>query len=347
MNLEFRKEERFAEFRSPLKNYEIDRQIVEHRYDPLTRRSTVITTGRLGLIKRLFESDDHEISEIVERTRSGCPFCPEQLQRSTPGFPSNIVEEGRIQVGEAILFPSLFAHMDYNAIAVLSREHYLELKQLAPKKVFDAFKAGLIYLKKLHKVCGKVLYASYIENYFPLSGSTIVHPHMQIVASDLPFGLLGELLEKSKGYYSSTGTNFWEDFVNSEANRSRFLGWIKDVVWLTPFAPTSTYEVWALSSEHSSFFDVGEEVVEGFAEGVAKVLNFYQDEKLSCFNLILYSGPLGSRSDKYFRLGLRIMGRSGYKFPYVSDLWGLQSLMFEGESYDAPEDLAQKLRRYF
>lgn len=347
MSIEFRKEERVAEFLSPLKGYGLDRQIVEHRYDPLTGRSTVITTGRLQLIKRLFESDDREISNIVEKTRGSCPFCPEQLQHSTPGFPSNIVEEGKIQVGEATVFPSLFAHMDHNAIAVLCREHYLELKQLAPEKILDGLRAGLIYLKKLNKTYGKTFYASYIENYLPLSGSTIVHPHMQILASDLPFGLLGELLEKSREYRTLRGANFWDDFVNSEDNQSRLLGKVGEIVWLTPFAPTSTYEVWAISQGHSSLLDIGEEVLKSFAVGIARVLSFYQDEKVSCFNLILYSGPLGDSSDEYFRLGLRVMGRSGYKFPYVSDLWGLQSLMFEGESYDTPEDLAQRLRRYF
>jgi hypothetical protein len=87
--------------------------------------------------------------------------------------------------------------------------------------------------------------------------------------------------------------------------------------------------------------------VDSFASGISKVLNFYQDNGLSCFNFVFYSGPLRENSDKYFRLGLRIIGRSGYKEPFVSDIWGLQSIMMEGESYDAPENMALKLKKYF
>jgi hypothetical protein len=44
---------------------------------------------------------------------------------------------------------------------------------------------------------------------------------------------------------------------------------------------------------------------------------------------------------------MKIIGRSGYRFPYVSDLWGLQTLMMEGEAYESPEAMAERIRKYF
>lgn len=347
MNLEYKKEIRYAKLLSPLKGFKLEEQIVEHRYDPLTLRGTVITIGRFDYVKKLFESDLQEIDKIVEKTRVGCPFCPEKLELATPKFPANIVREGKLVRGDAILFPGLFAHMDYNAIAVLSREHYLQLKALAPEKVRNGFKAGLAYVKRLCDAYDKTLYASFIENHFPLSGSTIIHPHMQVVASDLSFNLLNELLDSSRKYYLKNKENFWVKLVETENESERFVGTVGDVIWFTPFAPSNTYEIWAISKNYSSFLDINEGDVDAFANGISKVLNFFQDNGLSCFNLILYSGPLRENSDKYFRLGLRIIGRSGYKEPFVSDIWGLQSIMMEGESYDAPENMALKLKKYF
>ncbi len=345
--MEFRNEIRYAKFRSPLKNFESEEQVVEHRYDPLTGRSTVITRGRFQYVKKLFESDLREIAEVVEKTRASCPFCPEKLELSTPKFQPEIIEEGKIQVGDAVLFPGLFAHMENNAIVVLSKEHYLQPKELAPEKMSNAFKAGQEYIKRLSRTYNRTFYACFIENYLPLSGSTVIHPHIQILVSDLSFNLLRELLGKSQEYYSRYKNNFWLDLIKEEEKSERYIGGVGETAWFTPFAPSNTYEVWSVSRKHSSLLDLNKEDFETFAKGVSNVLSFYQDEGLSSFNMLLYSGPLGEDSDNYFRLGLRIVGRAGYKQPFVSDLWGLQTIMMEGESYDTPEDMAQRLKKYF
>lgn len=345
--MDFKREIEYAELLSPVKGFELDRQIVEHRYDPLTGQETVITTGRFSYIKRLFESDTNEIQRLVESTRASCPFCPEHLEHSTPKFTPEIASEGRIKVDEVVLFPSLFAHMEYNAIAVLSEEHFLPLRNLAPERFRKALEAGLNYIRRLSAHVDGALYYSLVENYFPLSGSTIIHPHIQILASRSPFNLLRVLLERSKEYFDKTGRNYWLDLIEAEELGERFLSSLSGVFWLTPYAPMSTYEVWAVSRDFSNIFDMDVNDISGLAEGVARVLRFFEDEGLSCFNLALYSGPLGEDSSRYFRAGLRIMARSGYRPPYVSDFWGLQSLLLEGESYDTPENMAQKLRAYF
>lgn len=104
MTIRFRKEVRFAELLTPLRNYEPEKQVVEHRYDPLTERTTVVTAGRFQYVKRNFESDEQIVSSIAESTKAVCPFCPSQLERSTPRFPSHIVPEGNIVVNDVVLF---------------------------------------------------------------------------------------------------------------------------------------------------------------------------------------------------------------------------------------------------
>lgn len=346
MSIQFRKEIKYAKLLSPLKDYQYDEQVVEHRLDPLLQRETVITPGRFQYVKRLFESDEKDIYNVVENTRANCPFCPEKVQASTPKFPKEIVEEGRILVGETVLFPSLFAHMDYNAVGVISREHYLKVNEI-PEKLSDGIKAGLIWIKSLYKYDEKIKYACFIENYFPPSGSTVVHPHIQVLASELPFNMLKELLDKSRMYYESYGTNYWTDLINIERNGERFLYESDNVVWLTPFAPMHTYEVSAISKGLSNFLELDDNIIKEFVKGVKCILNFFQEERLSSFNMVFYSGPLGESSKEYFRMGVKIIGRSGYRFPFVSDLWGLQTLMMEGEAYETPEVMAKKLRKYF
>lgn len=344
--MDFKREIRYAEFLSPT-GVRTERQVVERRYDPLTSRETVITTGRFQYVKRLFESDQKELQGLIESTKDSCPFCPERLERSTPRFTPEIAKEGWITVGDVVLFPSLFAHMEYNAVAILCKEHFLPLRELAPERVGKAFEAGLAYVERLLRSVDRTLYFSFVENHLPLSGSTVVHPHIQVLLGSSPFNLLRDLLERSKEYFIRNGRNYWLDLIEAEELGERFLGVLGDVVWLTPYAPMSTYEVWAISKSFSSILDTDVDGLSGFAEGIANVLKFFEDEGLSCFNLVLYSGPLGEDSSEYFRLGLRLIGRAGYKPPYVSDLWGLQALLQEGESYEAPESMARKIRPYF
>ncbi|MCX8188671.1 MAG: hypothetical protein N3F64_03095 [Nitrososphaeria archaeon] len=346
MSIQFIKEIKYAKLLSPLKDYQADEQAVEHRLDPLLNRETVITPGRFQYIKRLFESDEKEILNVIENTRASCPFCPERIQASTPKFPKEIVEEGKIVVGETILFPSLFAHMDYNAVGVLCKEHYLKLSEI-PDKLCDGFSAGLIWLKKLHNYNRNIKYACFIENYFPPSGSTVIHPHIQVLASERPFNMLKDLIWRSRKYFENYKTNYWLDLINVELEGDRFIGEINDIVWLTPFAPMHTYEILAISRRFSNLLEVGEEYIKGLVSGIKSVLKFFQDEGLSSFNLTLYSGPFGEDSSDYFRVGLKIVGRSGYRFPFVSDLWGLQTLMMHGEAYEVPERMAERLRKYF
>ncbi len=346
MSIQFIKEVKYARLLSPLKDYQVDEQAVEHRFDPLLNRETVITPGRFQYVKRLFESNEKDIVDVVEGTRVNCPFCPERIQASTPKFPKEIVKEGRIVVGETVLFPSLFAHMDYNAVGVLCKEHYLKLNEIH-EKLYDGIRAGLIWIKSLHKYDSNIKYACFIENYFPPSGSTVVHPHIQVLASELPFNMLKELLSKSEAYFKSNGTNYWIDLIDVERKGERFVSESDDVVWLTPFAPMYTYEVLAVSKSLSNFQELDDNTIREFVNGVKCVLNFFQEEGLSSFNMVFYSGPLGEDSKNYFRIGMKIIGRAGYRFPFVSDIWGLQTLMMEGEAYETPEAMAKKLKQHF
>lgn len=343
--MEFRKEKRFAELLNPLRGYEAERQEVEHRYDPLTGRETVVTVGRFGYAKRFFETDRREVQRLAEETERNCPFCPPRLRSATPLFPDRVVRGGTIRVGGAVLFPGLFAHIEHNAIVILGEEHYLTPGGYGAK-ILDAFLAGLAYLRRLRELHSEPLYASFLGNYLPLSGSTIVHPHMQVVASDLPFQLLAELLERSREYLERSGRNYWVELIGREEGGERWVGRAGGVAWLTPFAPSSTYEVWGISEHSSSILELGEGGLGDFAEGLGRVLRFYEEEGLSCFNFSLYS-PLQDEARDYFRVGMRVIARFGYRPPYVSDTWSLQAILGLGEAYDAPEEVARKLRGYF
>jgi galactose-1-phosphate uridylyltransferase len=250
-------------------------------------------------------------------------------------------------VGEAVCFPSLFAHEDFNAIVVPTRSHKLSLNEMSPTMFVDAFKACIEYFERVHTMRPAAKYDAIVMNFYPPAGSTVAHPHIQALASDLPFRATTELLEASKSHCQKSGSSYWTELVHTEERLGeRYIAKMGIVHWLTPFAPQGLNEAYAILSGVSSPDRLSDENLFGLSEGLARVLRFYYDTGVRSFNFAVYSGPFGEAID-YFDLGLRIVSRYGYKSRFVSDVWALQYLLGDQEVYEAPEQTCTKLRRYF
>jgi len=301
----------------------------------------------MDYVKRFIETDANFLQELVESTADSCPFCPDSVLSKSPMFPPELVPEGRIQVGDAVCFPSLFAHEDFNAIIVPTKSHGLQLNQLQPSMFVDAFKASLRYFECVRARKPEAKFASIIINFLPPAGSTIAHSHVQALASDIAFQSTDQLIVASKRYFGKNHVSYWNDLVEAEKKSGdRYLGRIGNVDWLTPFAPMGLNEAQGIVTGKSNFDKLASDDLEGLAEGLVRVLRHYHDIGVRSFNALIYSGPLGQALD-YFAVGLRIASRYGYKPRFVSDVWALQYLLGEQEVYGSPEETAHRLKRYF
>ena len=347
MPIRFESVERAARILSPLQDFKPVSQTIEHRKDPLTRRSVIVIKGRMDYVKRFIESDDKSLDELYKSTQADCPFCPSFVQAKAPKFIPEIAPEGRIQVGDAACFPSLFAHEDFNALVVPSPTHEMGLNEFSSGMLVDGFKACLQYFERVRAWRAEARYAAIAMNFLPPAGSTVAHTHIQALASDIPIHSIAELLEKSKAYFEEHGTSYWSDLVETENRLGiRYLGSFGDVYWLTPFAPMGLAEAQAIVSGKSSLDRLSDADLNGLAEGIVRVLRFYHDIGVRAFNAAIYSGLLGDEND-YFNVGLRMVLRYGYKPRFVSDVWSLQYLLGEREVYETPEETCAKLRKYF
>jgi len=338
---------REARLLNPLKNFEPEAQLIDHRRDPLTGRSVIVLKGRMDYIRRYLESDETAIANLADSTQQDCPFCPDSVEKRAPKFIPEISSDGRISMGEAVCFPSLFAHWDHNAVVVPTRSHKVTLNQMSPRMFVDAFKVCVEYFRRLHAWRPEVRNNAIIMNFYPPAGSTIAHPHIQALASDVPLPLTHELLEASASYFRRDRRSYWADLVQEERRiRERFLGTLGKVQWLTPFAPIGLNEVQAIVSGVSDLSSIADGDLNDLAQGLVRVLMYYHETGVRSFNMAIYSGPSGEALD-YFDLNLRIVSRYGYKPRFVSDVWALQYLLGGQEVCEAPEDACSKLRKYF
>jgi galactose-1-phosphate uridylyltransferase len=344
--IEFNKTVKQTKILSPLKNFEEETLTFEYRTDPLTGRNTTVIKEMLSYVGKFLSSDAELLKRLVEKTRATCPFCPESVRTKTPMFPQNFLTEGRIIEGDAVVIPNLLGHAERSVLAVLGQEHHLPLKDFSPKLLLDGFKGAMRYLNRLGEVDASARFPVFVFNYLPPAGSSIFHPHMQILARDRPFYLVNLLLAKSKEYYERSGSSFWRDLVAAEANGERYLFEVNGVEWFVPFAPLrGLNEVQAVVSGKSSFKELSDAEWLGIAEGISRGLGFYHSQGYVSFNIVLLSGPLNGHLD-YYDVNLRIVSRPGIQQFSFTDSWAVPYLLWDGEAVELPESFAEKIRAY-
>jgi UDPglucose--hexose-1-phosphate uridylyltransferase len=347
MPIHFESEIREAQILSPLNNFQLTTQTVEHRTDPLTGHRVIVSTGRMDYVKRFIQSDQTFIDELVRSNQATCPFCPDAVGKNAPKFPYEIAPEGRFNVGEAVCFPSLFAHEDFNALVVPTTQHRVQLNEFSPDMLFNGFKACLTYFRRVLTAFPEAKYPAIVMNFLPPAGSTIAHPHIQALVSYAPLLGTANLLAASHSYASANGSRYWNDLVEIEKQlRVRYVSNLDGAHWLTPFAPLGLNEAEAIILNKSSLETLSDRELMGLADGLTKILRYYHDIEVRSFNMAIYSGPMREKTDD-FSVTARAVSRYGYKSKFVSDVWALQYLFGEQEVYETPEETCMKLKHYF
>jgi UDPglucose--hexose-1-phosphate uridylyltransferase len=343
--IRFKKRVESAVLHNPLKGFEIDSQPIEYREDPISGFTSFVRTGR-AFWAGIYKTDEALLEKFVEGTREKCFFCPDKVGASTPRFPADFIREGRLTRGEATLFPNLFAHKGYSAIIALTKKHYLKLNEFQPSIIADGFRLAGAYLRRAYEA-GEVEYAEIGGNYLYPSGASIVHPHLQVMASGGAHYLIKVYMEKGRAYFRKYSRNFWEELIEKEKEiGERYLGKIGSTEWFTPFAPIKEDEVDGVVRGKSNFLEFEDGDWESLAEGLSRVLKAYDDRGLSCFNFALYSGPLG-RKHKHLWAGIKIVSRSSVQTYPVCDTWYSSVILMDGFVVEPPEEVAKAMRPYF
>lgn len=326
--------------RNPFKGFSLDEIPFEIRYDPLT--------GETG---RVFDFPykppaTPDIQEIVQRSKEiFCPFCPDKLEKSTALFPKGFIPEGRIKAGQATLIPNLLPLDTYAGVSILSGEHYIGIEELTPETMRDAFSAALLFIQRVVDVDPKVQFFSINWNYMPQSGSSLVHPHLQVSCGYVPTNHHRIQIEGCKRYLNENRKSFWQDFVHAEKERKeRFICEIGSTFWVMSYVPQSFLpDVWCIFPEHYSLIQLGMEELANFLQGLSKVLNYLGQEGIFAFNMSIFS----VKEDEDFRINARICPRLHTRPIGNSDRAYLQTLHREPCSVRPPESLCPRLREIF
>jgi UDPglucose--hexose-1-phosphate uridylyltransferase len=327
--MELRREHFSAEFLDPRRGFEATRVAAEVRWDPLTGQSCRLLPE--GSLPRPCVQD---LEALAEQSRPTCPFCAEQVERETPRFPPEVCPEGRIEVGEALLFPNLVPYAKWSSVSVYSPErHLLPLEELTPELIRDNLLAQVSFARAVLAHDPDSRWVSINANQLPPSGSSIFHPHLQGSVHPTPTTvqrLFAELAPTRVPEYLELERLEGERVIASSGR----------VDWVAAFAPVGPAEIRAFVSGANSPEELDEPVVAEIARGFSLALRLYAVLGLQSFNLALFGTLEGV-------LVARLVARAYYGPFLRSDAMWSERLHWEAAIDLAPETVAARGRELF
>ncbi len=325
--IEMRETTETSKFYDPSSD-EVKQEKIVIRKDPLTGKQSRIVQKSLPLSKN---------SDLPEEVLEGfCPFCEDKIY-DIGARESQVLDNDLLKNEEAVLLANISPYAEHSLVIRLTEEHYLPLDRFKPKHFTDAFELILKYLKKKPHD----LHAAVMMNYLKPAGSSVVHPHLQVLITRSPMNHHKNIIEASKDYHKIHGTNYWEDLLKQEKKTERFIGIIGESHWISPFAPRGLEHIQGVSLK--DFRSMDRDELQDISKGIVNTLRYYANQGLNSFNYsILFS------HEGYTDITIiDIVARSTMDKYYWCDVFALSKLIDEYYSNKYPKKIAKDAREFF
>lgn len=334
-------------FHNPLKDFAEDLHQLEIRKDPLLGDVSIHNPYLKDKAKAFFgECDQDLVRRLVEESGKNCFFCGERVELGTPRFTSDLVAEGRLRVGEAVLFPNLFSLGTHHPVVCLCKAHFLQLSEFRPDMMADGLTAAQEFLKIVYQRAPSAAFAAVTANYLFPAGASLVHPHLQMLVTPVPYSYHGRLIEAGNSYFHEHGSSYFTDLIEQERGGPRYVARRGRWDWLAPFSPIGNNEVMAVHDSVPDYGLLSGTDVTDLAHGISRVLSFYETLGYLSFNYAAYS-VRNHHAGKGFRCIFKIITRQNLYPNYRNDDYFLQKLLQTELIITLPEELAMALKGHF
>lgn len=172
------------------------------------------------------------------------------------------------------------------------------------------------------------------------AGTSISHPHSQIVATPVVPTQIRHRFEVAMQHYDDLGTCLYLDIADRETRDGRrVVLQTADYLAFQPFASAVPHETWIMPRLHQpSFGDCSDAALDGLASALRSILaalcEVLHDPD---YNLIVHSAPAGDEQQEYFIWHIRII-------PRISTPAGFELGSGMAVNPTCPEDTAAELR---
>ena len=299
----------------------------ELRRDPIIGRWVIISTERA---KR---PSDLVVEKRVKSRSSFCPLCPGNEDKTPPEvfavrdpntgkdmpgwtlrvvpnkFPA-LVTEGSVKKRAEGIYDKMNGFGAHEVI-IETPDHDATCSTLGIDDfatILLAYKQRIIEFKKDNRF----RYISVFKNYGEIAGSSLEHPHSQIIVLPVVPKRAMEEIDGAQTYYSYKDRCVFCDIIDQELSDGRRVVVENDeFVALTPFASRFPFEICVLPKQHlCSFENTPDEMFKSMAEVFSIVLK--KIEALLGFlpyNYMLHTSPFNKNVEDFYHWHFEIIPR--------------------------------------
>lgn len=271
--------------------------------------------------------------ERVPRFDPDCPFCPGNERQTPPevyalrkknskpqqpGWRIRVVTnkyaalrpKGKLsQIGEGFFkaAPGLGQH----EVIIETPDHHQSLSSLSLKRVEEICAVYCSRYRALEEDRRFKLIIIF-RNHGASAGTSLKHPHSQVIALPLVPANIRHLLEEAMRYYDDHGCCVFCDMMKEELKvQSRIILNNEAFVGFHPFASQSPFETWIVPKKHqASFGSISRRETKLMASALHLVLKGLH-HKLGDpdYNLIIRTAPIKDAQEDYYHWYIQILPR--------------------------------------
>jgi galactose-1-phosphate uridylyltransferase len=320
-------------------------QAIEHRTDPLTGTVASVNAA-LGEKAKAFlgAADVALLEDLQEKTRAGCPFCA-AAEKGTRYLPTH-VPEGQLRIGDAVAMPNLFSKCGFDSVVIVDpARHVLFPSKIPVRGLADAIRASRELVRRARASDPALVHHVVGMNFLHPGGSSVPHPHFQVHVRGVPYSGLARAMAAAAAFRARERKGFFEALLAAEeASGARWIGRTGRVAWLAAFAPAHQREIWGVLPGTGSIAEASDEDAEAFADGIVRVVSFYEASGVHPFTFAFHSSPAPGAGGAW-ALHVKICSRPAFRSLYVnSDTWFAPKFLGDEVHVEAPEAYAERLR---
>ena len=284
--------------------------MAELRRDPIMNRWVVMDTDHPKGPKDFLQEQN------TPRRQATCQFCPgkEQftppevsalrpentpadssgwLARSIPNkFPA-LSQEGEIEKEGVGLF-DVMSGIGAHEVVIETPEHDKHLADLSIEEM--GFVIGQ-YLRRYQALAqdARYKYVLIFKNFGDSAGSTVEHPHSQIIALPMVPKTVLEEINGAQAYHQNKGRCVFCDMIQQEyTDRDRIVCENNSFLAFCPFAPRYAFETWIAPKAHAAHFaDLEPNAIKDLASHLSEVLKRMQKVLSNpSYNFYIHTAPI-------------------------------------------------------
>ncbi len=299
----------------------------EIRQDPTIEEWVIIARERA---KRPSDFLRKQARSQLPAFSPSCPFCPgneDKTPEETLSYRNQNSQGWRLRVF-ANRFPALtpggsttrreedkfFYYMDgigMHEVIVETPVHNRPLALMEDREIEDVLRAYRDRYNTLRSMSDIRLIIIF-KNHGPGAGTSLEHPHSQLVATPMVPRHIRMRLEVAMRYYDDTGRCVYSDLLKHEATSGkRLVMETERFVVFHPFASHRPFETWIVPKTHQACFgNVSAEELASLSSILRLVLlKLYQGLNNPDFNYVIDTAPIGDEEKEYYLWHLRIIPR--------------------------------------